>query len=63
MSPENIPIGHRKRLKEKFIKSGLSGFVDYEVVEPLLSLGKPRKDCKPQAKDAIREFKTLRGVL
>jgi len=63
MSTENVPIGHRKRLREKFIKSGLTGFADYEVVELLLSLGTPRKDCKPQAKEAIKKFKTLRGVL
>ncbi len=55
--------GHRKRLREKFIESGLSGFHDYEVVELLLTLGSPRKDCKPQAKEAIKRFKTLRGVL
>ena len=55
--------GHRKRLREKFIKSGLKGFHDYEIIELLLTLGSPRKDCKPQAKEAIRRFKTLRGVL
>lgn len=55
--------GHRKRLREKFIKSGLKGFHDYEIVELLLTLGSPRKDCKPQAKEAIKRFKTLRGVL
>jgi DNA repair protein RadC len=63
VSPENVPVGHRKRLREKFIKSGLTGFADYEVVELLLSLGTPRKDCKPLAKEAIKKFKTLRGVL
>jgi DNA repair protein RadC len=63
MSTENVPIGHRKRLRERFIQSGLDGFADYEVVELLLSLGTPRKDCKPQAKEAIKKFKTLRGVL
>jgi DNA repair protein RadC len=56
-------LGHRKRLREKFLKSGLAGFQDYEVVELLLSLGTPRRDCKPQAKEAIRRFKSLRGVL
>jgi DNA repair protein RadC len=63
MPSEELSAGHRKRLREKFIKSGLSGFSDYEVVELLLSLGTPRKDCKPQAKEAIKRFKTLRGVL
>ena len=42
--------GHRKRLREKFIKSGLSGFHDYEIIELLLTLGTPRKDCKEIAK-------------
>ncbi|MFC1918300.1 DNA repair protein RadC [Chloroflexota bacterium] len=55
--------GHRKRLREKFLKSGLAGFHDYEIVELLLSLGTPRKDCKPPAKEAMARFKTLRGVL
>jgi DNA repair protein RadC len=56
-------LGHRKRLRERFLKSGLEGFQDYEIVELLISLGKPRTDCKPQAKEAIRRFKTLRGVM
>jgi DNA repair protein RadC len=62
--PENEDwLGHRKRLREKFLKGGLEGFHDYEIVELLLSLGTPRQDCKPQAKEALRRFKTLRGVM
>ena len=63
MASDDIHKGHRKRLREKFIKSGLAGFHDYEVVELLLSLGTPRRDCKPAAREAIKRFKTLRGVL
>ncbi len=55
--------GHRKRLREKFIRSGLAGFSDYEIIELLLTLGSPRKDCKQQAKEVIKKFKTLRGAL
>ncbi len=55
--------GHRRRLREKFIRSGISGFHDYEIIELLLTLGTPRKDCKQQAKDAIKRFKTLQGIL
>ena len=62
-SSSEAAAGHRRRLREKFIEGGLTGFHDYEVVELLLSLGTPRHDCKPQAKEAIRRFKTLRGVL
>ncbi|MFA5308896.1 MAG: DNA repair protein RadC [Dehalococcoidales bacterium] len=63
MTLEDSRPGHRKRLREKFLKSGLSGFHDYEIVELLLSLGTPRRDCKNAAKEAIKRFQTLRGVL
>jgi len=63
MASDNTLPGHRKRLRERFIKGGLAGFPDYEIIELLLSLGTPRRDCKQQAKEAIKRFKTLRGVL
>ena len=63
MPAKDISPGHRKRLREKLIKSGLAGFHDYEIIELLLTLGSPRKDCKQSAKEAIKRFKTLRGVL
>lgn len=55
--------GHRERLRDRFRKTGLSGFADYEIIEFLLSLTTPQRDCKPQAKEAISRFKNLRGVL
>jgi DNA repair protein RadC len=55
--------GHRRRLRERFLTSGLDGFADYEVIELLLTLGTPRKDCKEAAKAALRRFKSLQGVL
>jgi len=55
--------GHRRRLREKFLSSGLSGFHDYEVIELLLTLATPRKDCKEAAKAALKRFETLQGVL
>ena len=63
MPSDDISLGHRKRLRGKFIKSGLAGFHDYEIIELLLTLGTPRKDCKAQAKEAVKRFKSLRGVL
>jgi len=62
-APTDDGAGHRKRLRERFLDGGLVGFHDYEIIELLLSLGTPRRDCKQQAKEAIRRFKTLRGVL
>jgi DNA repair protein RadC len=55
--------GHRARLRAKYSKVGLAGLNDYEIVELILTLGQPRKDCKPAAKEAIKRFKDLRGVL
>jgi len=55
--------GHRKRLRDKFMDSGLSGFADYEVVELLLTLATPRRDCKDAAKAALKRFSSLKGVL
>ena len=55
--------GHRQRLRERFLNSGLDGFQDYEVIELLLTLGTPRKDCKDAAKAALAKFKTLQRVL
>jgi DNA repair protein RadC len=55
--------GHRQRLRERFLAGGLDGFHDYEVIELLLTLGMPRKDCKDAAKEALKRFKTLQGVL
>lgn len=55
--------GHRQRLRERFLKSGLDGFADYEVVELLLTLAIPRSDVKQPAKALIARFGNLRGVL
>jgi len=54
--------GHRNRLRERFLESGLEGFQDYEVIELLLTLAQPRRDCKDTAKAAMKRFQTLQGV-
>lgn len=66
MTPKTVQDsreGHRARLRARFLQSGLDGFLDYEIVELLLTLGTPRKDCKQPAKQAIEKFKGLQGVL
>lgn len=55
--------GHRQRLRDRFLAAGLDGFQDYEVIELLLTLGTPRKDCKDAAKAALTKFKTLQAVI
>jgi len=60
---KNSFAGHRQRLRDKFLKGGLVGFLDYEIVELLLTLGTPRKDCREAARQVLKEFKTFRGVM
>ncbi|MCH7574466.1 MAG: DNA repair protein RadC [Candidatus Marinimicrobia bacterium] len=55
--------GHYQRLRERFLTSGLEGFLDYEVVELLLKLADPRPDHKPTAKALLKRFGNLGGVL
>lgn len=56
-------LGHRKRLRERFLKSGLKGFSEHEVVELILTLAIPRRDVKEPAKKLIACFGNLRGIL
>jgi DNA repair protein RadC len=56
-------LGHRKRIKDRFLKSGLLSFQDYEVLELLLTYAVSRKDVKPLAKDLIDNFKTFNAIL
>ncbi|MEK7774199.1 MAG: hypothetical protein AAB307_07595, partial [Deltaproteobacteria bacterium] len=55
--------GHRKRLKERYLKAGIDGLHDYEMLEALLTYAIPRRDVKPPAKTLISRFKGLKGVL
>ena len=55
--------GHRQRLRERFLKSGLAGFGEHEVVELLLTLAIPRADVKQTAKQLVTRFGNVRGVL
>ncbi len=55
--------GHRERLKERYISSGLGALQDYELLELLLTYAIPRKDVKPLAKNLIQQFGSITGVL
>lgn len=55
--------GHRGRLRNKFLEGGIERFSDEEVIEFLLSLGTPRRDVKLPAREAMKRFESLSGVL
>ncbi len=55
--------GHRKRLKQKFMTSGMDAFHDHEVLELLLTYAIPQQDVKDLAKDLLAKFGSLKGIV
>lgn len=58
----NPNIGHRSRLKQKFINFE-EALYDYEILELLLYYAIPRKNVQPLAKFLIHHFGSLKQVL
>jgi DNA repair protein RadC len=56
-------LGHRQRLRHKFLKTGAAGLHDYELLELLLFHAVPRRDTKPLAKALLARFGGLSAVL
>ncbi|MCH8028754.1 MAG: DNA repair protein RadC [Candidatus Dadabacteria bacterium] len=54
---------HRKRLREKFLRTQGAGMGDYELLELLLTYAIPRRDVKPIAKGLIKRFGSIGAVL
>ena len=55
--------GHRNRVRERYLNTGLDAFQDYEALELLLFYAIPRKDTKSTAKNLIARFGSLPAVL
>jgi DNA repair protein RadC len=56
-------LGHRARLRDRFLEAGDDGVSDYELLELILFRSMPRRDTKPIAKALIRRFGTFAEVL
>jgi len=56
-------LGHRKRLRERFLKGGEKGIPDYELIELLLFGVIPRGDTKPLAKKLLETCGSFSGLL
>lgn len=63
--PDEKPhyLGHRQRLKERFLEKGSEALTDYELLELLLCIAIPRRDVKPLAKNLIARFGSFGAVL
>ena len=58
-----LHIGHRQRMKKRFVESRGSDFSDHELLEMLLYHAIPRADTNKLAHALLHEFGTLREVL
>lgn len=63
MTEKEVHAGHRARLRERFLKEGLSGFSEHEVLELLLMFAIPQKDVNPLAHTLVSQFGSLSAVL
>lgn len=55
-------VGHRQRMKDRFMTAGPDSFADYELLESYLYSLNPRQDTRPLAKDLLEGFDSLAGV-
>ena len=60
---ENIHKGHRQRMRAKLSAHGPRVFDSYELLEMLLYRTNPRSDTNPIAKQLLRRFGSIDGVL
>ena len=54
--------GHRRRLRDRFLKAGPDALADYELLEMALFRAVPRKDTKAIAKALLERFGSLSDV-
>lgn len=60
---DSVHTGHRERLRERFISTGLEGYAPHEVLELLLTYAIPRRDTNPIAHALLDRFGSLQKVL
>lgn len=56
-------LGHRERLRKRFLLGGGKDMPDYELLELLLMIALPRRDVKPLAKEMIKKFGSFAEVI
>lgn len=62
MKEPNFHVGHRQRLKKRFLRNGESAFDNHELLELLLFYSIPQGDTNPLAHQLMQHFGTLAGV-
>jgi len=62
-SPKPDYLGHRERLRQRFVTGGANALPDYELLELVLFRSLPRRDTKPIAKALIEKFGSFAEVI
>lgn len=60
---ESLNSGHRKRLRDRFLKAGADTLPDYELLELVLFRAIPRRDTKDLAKRLLARFGSFAEVV
>ena len=56
-------LGHRARLRDRFLSGGAEALPDYEMLELVLFAAVPRGDMKPLAKELLKRFGSFADVI
>jgi len=62
MTQHETRVGHRARLRERFLANSAT-LTEVELLELLLMYAIPRRDVAPQAQELIQRFGSISGVL
>ncbi|MDR3144441.1 MAG: DNA repair protein RadC [Puniceicoccales bacterium] len=62
MGDKHENVGHRERLRERFMRAEFSCFSQHEIVELMLTFSIPRRDVKRTAKILLKTFGSIAGI-
>lgn len=57
-----LHVGHRQRVRDRYLSEGLDAFKDHEVLELLLFYCMPKRDTNPVAHAMLQEYGSLSGL-
>lgn len=63
MRDKNVHSGHRERLRNRFLATGMLGFSEHEILELLLFYAIPRSDTNELAHALVDRFGSISAIL
>jgi DNA repair protein RadC len=59
---QNLNLGHRKRVRERFFQEGINSFSDHQILEMMLFYSIQVKDTNKIAHKLLNQFGSLTGI-